>query len=149
VDNSQNNEPQTLSFLLTKVSRVVIRMCEKELMPLGITLPRSVALRTLLQHGPMTQSALGTLLLVDKATVSTVINQLRRDHLVETTGVPQDARVVLLILTEQGKVLAEQVLTVDLRVEAYLEQEASPTMLKHVREYLTGVLQRGRQDYWE
>ncbi len=149
MENSQNNEPQTLSFLITKAARVVVHMYEKELRPLGITLPRSVALRALLQHGPMTQSALGALLLVDKASVSTVINQLRRDQLVETTGVVQDARVVLLILTDHGKTLAEQVLTVDQHVEAYLEQEVSSAMLEQVREYLTGVLQRGRRDYWD
>jgi DNA-binding MarR family transcriptional regulator len=134
-----------LGFLVTKAARVVTRMYQKELMPLGITVPPATVLGTLHLYGPMTQTEIGAQLYMDKATLSTTIRQLRERKLIETSQVEDDARFALHTLTVSGRELAEQLIEVNKRMEAKLEQLASPETVHQAQLYLATLLQTGNE----
>ena len=139
-------EKQSLSLLLTKAARVITRKYQRELTPLGVSAPQASVLGALFVKGSMTQSKIGIILLMDKATLSTVIRQLRDKKLIETTGLAHDARFAVQTLTETGRTRAERIVEIDSNVKIELEQMASPEIIEHLRAYLVDILQVGREE---
>jgi len=137
---------RSLSLLLTKAARVITKKYQREFIPLGITVPQATVLGALFAKSPMTQSIIGTINLMDKATLSTAIRQLRDKKLIETTGLAHDARFALHTLTAIGNTRAEQIVQIENKVKVELEQMASPEIIEQVHAYLAAILQAERED---
>ncbi len=89
-------------FNLRKASRVVTRLYDEALQPVGILgtqLPLLVGLRAL---GPATVQALAEMLVIDRTTLSRSLGPLERDGLVRVEP-GEDRRERLLALTTKGR----------------------------------------------
>ena len=70
---------------------------------------QALALRTLLEEGPMTQKQLADLCMRDAATMSRNIDRLEKAGLLKRENNPGCRRSYLICLTEEGKEKAKQV----------------------------------------
>lgn len=77
----------------------------------GITTTRWAALAKLHEEGPTSQNLLGRNTAMDAATIKGVVDRLTKLHLIETRADPSDGRRRMVALTEAGRRLVEQSLT--------------------------------------
>ena len=75
----------------------------------GLTESQFGVLEALLHRGPMCQKDLATKLLRSTANITTVIDNLERDGLVERQRGGADRRVVTVVLSEAGRRLIERI----------------------------------------
>ena len=130
----------SFGWLISKSARMVVRMYQKEMAHLGVTPPQSGILLVLSQHGPMTQTAIGDLLLLEKANLSEMIRRLRDAKLIETDNSPDDARSVVHTLNPKGEAIANEVLKIDGIMDKELKALVSVESAKGARELLMAIL---------
>lgn len=104
-----------LEFMLWQVSRILIRVLDEELHPLGLTISQFGMLNRLSVHGPMSNADLARNFGLRPQTVAQVVTVLVRSDLVERRRHPVHKKVLLNELTAQGKQVWE---AADQRVEA-------------------------------
>ena len=81
------------------------------LRPLGVSAAGGLALGQLRDHGPMSPSELGQRLIVTRATVTGVVDSLERRGLVRRSPNPADRRSLLIGITPEGLLVAQQLRT--------------------------------------
>lgn len=67
------------------------------------TAPQWAALAKLYDHGPTSQNQLGRLVALDAATIKGVVDRLTARGLTETHADPEDARRIVVALTDAGR----------------------------------------------
>ena len=85
----------------------------------GVTMAQSFILCSLLEKEGCTLTEIGNRAQIDNSSLTTMVDKLEKEGLVERRLFAQDRRVVNLYLTEKGRDLAEQVYNsgVDLNAE--------------------------------
>lgn len=102
-----NQPPRRSGALLDNLARRMRLHAESVLVPLGLRPRHMVALTVLRDRDGSTQQALATTLMMDRATVVGLLNDLEADGLIERLRSPEDRRRHLVRLTERGaKLLA-------------------------------------------
>jgi DNA-binding MarR family transcriptional regulator len=71
-----------------------------------ITVPQFICLHSIVQDGPMTLSALGTMVSLSMSTVNGIIDRLEAKKLVERKRTDPDRRKVLVSATDAGVMLS-------------------------------------------
>ena len=77
----------------------------------GVTMAQSFILFSLLEKDGCTLTEIGARAQIDNSSLTTMVDKLEKEGLVERRLYAQDRRVVTLFLTERGRALAEQVFT--------------------------------------
>jgi DNA-binding MarR family transcriptional regulator len=80
-------------------------------------------LAKLLEKGPCSQNLLGRQVAMDAATIKGVVDRLTKRGLVDTRADPDDARRLVVVLTAEGRHLAQDTLE---RAEAITEETLAP-----------------------
>jgi MarR family transcriptional regulator, lower aerobic nicotinate degradation pathway regulator len=100
----------------------------------GLTPPQFSALAKLLEIGPCSQNHLGRLIYLDAATIKGVIDRLKARRLVTTQNDPQDKRRRAVALTEAGRRVAEEAVSLAANITAKtlapLTQEEQRTIVR-------------------
>ena len=97
------NTIRTADMLFDRIGRL--------LRPLGVSAAGGLALGQLRDHGPMSPSELGQRLIVTRATVTGVVDSLERRGLVRRTPTPPARRSLLIGITPEGLLVAQQLRT--------------------------------------
>lgn len=71
----------------------------------GLTVSQLGVLEAILHLGPMSQREMGDKLLMSRANITTVVDNLERDGLVKRVASKEDRRVYMLHMTPKGKEL--------------------------------------------
>lgn len=95
--------------LLAKASRTGVRYWKSAVSDLGLTAVQAKVLSFLHIYGEVTASHLGTLVALDNATLTGVLDRLEASQYVERHVHPDDRRAILIRLTTEGAQLAKQV----------------------------------------
>jgi len=105
----------TASYILERQIGFVLRQVNQrhlalfgEMMVGDLTPTQFSAIVKLREHGSCSQNRLGRLTAMDGATIKGVIDRLTRRGLTETSPAPDDARLLMVSLTDAGRRLAEQ-----------------------------------------
>ncbi|WP_083264391.1 MarR family winged helix-turn-helix transcriptional regulator [Pseudohongiella acticola] len=97
-----------LCFPLYAASRLITRLYQPFLDPLGLTYPQYIVLMILWEDAPCTVSHIGKRALLATNTVTPLLKRLEVMGYIERTRNPDDERVVTLSLTRKGKRLKQQ-----------------------------------------
>jgi MarR family transcriptional regulator, organic hydroperoxide resistance regulator len=110
-------------YLILAVQREGNRLLGAGLRPLGLTPSQAEVLRVLHDHQPLTLSALGRLLVCETtASPSRLVDRLVAQGLVARTTDPDDRRFVTLTLTAEGLRLEREIVAIEDRLYATLEE---------------------------
>jgi DNA-binding MarR family transcriptional regulator len=97
-----NQPPRRSGALLDQLSRRMRLRAESVLAPLGLRTRHLVALTVLRNQRGSTQQALSKTLMMDRANVVGLLNDLEADGLIERLRSPEDRRRHLVQLTDAG-----------------------------------------------
>ena len=95
---------------LMRASRAVLARVEKLLAECGLTPTQLGVLEAVLHKGPLSQRALGRLVLTSAGNMTDVIDKLEARGLVRRVRVPGDRRSLRIELTEAGSALITDVI---------------------------------------
>lgn len=101
-----------LCFPLYAASRELTRCYKPFLDPLGLTYPQYVTMMVLWEHDGLKVGELGTRLHLDSATLTPLLKRLESRGYVTRQRSTIDERAVIVSLTEEGRALREQALSV-------------------------------------
>jgi DNA-binding MarR family transcriptional regulator len=105
---------EELRYLILAIQREGNRLLAAELRPLGVTPSQAEVLRVLRDHGPLTLSALGGLLVCETGnSPSRLVDRLVAQGLVQRDTDPQDRRYLALSLTTEGKELSRRIVAAE------------------------------------
>jgi MarR family transcriptional regulator, organic hydroperoxide resistance regulator len=105
---------EELRYLILAIQREGNRLLAAELRPLGVTPSQAEVLRVLRDHGPLTLSALGGLLVCETGTSpSRLVDRLVAQGLVQRDTDPDDRRYLALSLTTEGKALSKRIVAAE------------------------------------
>ena len=97
-----------LCFPLYAASRLMTRLYQPLLEPMGLTYPQYVVLMILWEEAPCTVSQLCRRALLNTNTLTPVLKRLEQSGYVERRRAAEDERVVRVHLTGRGRELREQ-----------------------------------------
>jgi DNA-binding MarR family transcriptional regulator len=134
---------QQVCFPLYATSRLVTRLYQPLLEPLGLTYPQYIVLMILWEESPCPVSQIGARALLASNTLTPLLKRLEQQGLVQRTRATHDERVVTITLTEAGQALRTQCACIPLQLFeriGYPLEDAQ--QLKALLESLMGRLTR-------
>lgn len=106
-ENSGFELGESLGFLLSKCHQKAFQIFREKLLPYNLTPPQFAVLALLWKKDGLSQIQLGTVLEMDRTTISGVIDRLTNQELVHRMPYPEDRRVFIINLTEAGQSLEQ------------------------------------------
>jgi DNA-binding MarR family transcriptional regulator len=116
---------ECLAMRVRLLNRVVSGLCDDGLRPHGVRVGQVNILVALANGGPLTPTAVGKVLVMDKSTVSRDVDHLRRNGWVEPTP-GADGRSHTLRVTDAGLALIEAIYPAWLDAQAELAKLLGP-----------------------
>ncbi|AWB44281.1 MarR family transcriptional regulator [Paenibacillus sp. CAA11] len=101
-----------LCFTIYACSREITKLYQPHLEKLGVTYSQYLVLLVLWERGECTVKELGEALYLDSGTLTPLLKRLQSAGILNRERSPHDERKVLITLTEKGKELREQALSV-------------------------------------
>lgn len=98
-----------LCFPLYVAAKEVIRRYRPLLDPFGLTYTQYIAMMALWEHGEMTVTELGAMLMLDSGTLTPMLKKMEHDGLVMRHRSDEDERKVILSLTDKGARLHDEI----------------------------------------
>ncbi len=125
-------------FALAVASRTVISVYRPVLEPLGLTHPQYLVMLALWGAEPLSVTELSRMLELDAGTLSRLLKRLEAAGLVRRDRNPADERSLAVALTERGRALREQALSVPGTVLDRLDMDVDDLMV--LRDRLNDVI---------
>ncbi|MGC4000796.1 MAG: MarR family transcriptional regulator [Anaeromyxobacter sp.] len=147
---------QQLCFPLYAASRLVTRLYQPLLEPMGLTYPQYVVLLILWEDAPCSVSHVGERALLSSNTLTPLLKRLEMLGYLRRTRSPEDERVVVIALTEAGRALRSTCacIPLDLLTSSRYPPEKALSLKRqvddlvaHLREVLGGGRRRGLMAY--
>ncbi|MFD4422031.1 MarR family winged helix-turn-helix transcriptional regulator [Agromyces sp. NPDC058484] len=107
---------QQVCFALAVASRSVIALYRPVLEPLGLTHPQYLVMLALWEQSPRTLGGLGADLMLESATLTPIVKRLESSGLVTRARSTTDERALSIQLTEPGRALRAECLSVPKRI---------------------------------
>ncbi|WP_268797296.1 MarR family winged helix-turn-helix transcriptional regulator [Pseudomonas huanghezhanensis] len=101
-----------LCFALYSTSLMMTKVYKPLLQALGLTYPQYLAMLVLWERDAITVGEISARLLTDPGSLTPLLKRLEADGLLDRVRSKEDERVVQLYLTERGKALQQEALTV-------------------------------------
>lgn len=101
-----------ICFPLYAASRLMMRLYQEHLEPLGLTYPQYIVMMILWEHAPCRVSDIGEKALLQSNTLTPLLKRLETQGLVQRTRSQGDERVVTIALTPLGRKLEEQAICI-------------------------------------
>ncbi len=103
---------------------------------LGVSIPQSFILLSLLEENGVTLKELGNRTLIDSSSMTVLVDKLEKDELVERQLDPQDRRAIRVLITRRGREMAEKITVIANNFNARLYDLLGE---KNQKEYLIAV----------
>lgn len=122
-----------LCFPLYACAKEVVRLYRKPLEPLGITYTQYLVMMALWEHGRMTERELGRILHLESSTLAPLLKRLEKQELIDRISPENHERKLILDLTEKGRALKQQAMTVPTAMRGCIPlEEEEQIMLKNL-----------------
>lgn len=117
---------EELRFLILAIQREGNRLLAAQLRPLGLTPSQAEVIRILADHGPLTLTALGELLVCETGnSPSRLVDRLVTQDLVQRDIDRADRRRIMLNATTEGKRLSRHIVAVEERLYATIDEHVT------------------------
>jgi len=140
-----NDSDRGLGFLLTETARLLRKLIDRRLHPLGLTRAQWSVLAILSNRDGLSQSQLAEGLEIEKTTTGRLIDHLEKSGSVERRPIPGDRRLWGVYLTEQARPLIAEVERIVLATRTEMLTGLSPEQqqeLSHALQALKANLLR-------
>ena len=107
-----------LCFPLYAASRLMTKLYQRELEPLGLTYPQYIVLLILWEHAPCSVSTIGDRAELASNTLTPLLKRLESMGFVKRHRDEKDERVVNIVLTKDGKALKKECVDIPKRLMA-------------------------------
>lgn len=101
-----------LCFLIYSTNLALNQLYRKLLTPLGITYPQYLVMLVLWEKDEITVSEIGSKLFLESSTLTPILKKLEALQLLNRTRSKEDERQVIITLSEKGKKLKEQAVSI-------------------------------------
>lgn len=135
-----NYEKFSTGFLITKASRIVLHMYQKELAQFNITPPQSSILWILSKTKDVSQTEIVRALMLDKANVSALVRKLKEEGYIDVRSADNDGRKSILSLTSSGKEMVKKIDKIDKKISQVLEKTGKSANITATRAFLNDLL---------
>ena len=115
-----------LGFLLTDAARMLRKLIDRRLQPLGLTRAQWSILAVLSNRDGLSQSELADELEIEKSTAGRLIDQVEKSGWVERRSIPRDRRSWGVYLTDRAKPLIVDIETIILNTRLEMLRGLSP-----------------------
>ena len=110
-----------LCFALYGAANRMTRLYRPLLDALGLTYPQYLAMLVLWEASPRTVGALGEALDLDSSTLTPLLKRLETSGLITRDRDPEDERRVIVALTDKGRALRDQAVTIPEKIFCALD----------------------------
>ena len=117
-----------LCFPLYAASREVIKQYRPYLDAIGLTYTQYVAMMVFWEEGTISVKELGKKLFLDSGTLTPVLKSLEAKGLVKRYRSPEDERVLIVEITEDGRQLKKKAVTIPEKVSGCVKLDAKEAM---------------------
>lgn len=124
-------------FLLTDTARLLRKLIDRRLQPLGLSRAQWSILAILSNHEGLSQSQISSELEVEKSTAGRLIDQVEKSGWIERRPIPGDRRLWSIHLTDRARELLVEVE----RVILHSREEMLHGLSAEQQEFLTDILQ--------
>jgi DNA-binding MarR family transcriptional regulator len=135
-------------FLLTDSARLLRKLIDRRLQPLGLSRAQWSILAILSNHDGLSQSQISDELEIEKSTAGRLIDQVEKSGWIERRPIPGDRRLWGIHLTDQAQPLITEVESIILKIRAEMlrglsieQQQALSGMLQTVKSNLSVALE--------
>jgi DNA-binding MarR family transcriptional regulator len=142
-----HEEDRGVGFLLTEAARLLRKLLDRRLQPLGLTRAQWSVLATLAIRDGQSQSHLAEVLEIEKTTAGRLIDHLEKSGWVERRPIPGDRRLWGVFLTGRARPLIAEVERVVLESRAQMlaglapdQQQGLSAALQSVKTQLVAAL---------
>lgn len=128
-----------LGFLLTEAARLLRKLIDRRLQPLGLTRAQWSVLAVLSNHDGLSQSQLADELEIEKTTAGRLIDHIEKSAWIERRPIPGDRRLWGVHLTEHARPLIAEVEQIILSTRADMLSNLSSEQQRQLSEALHAV----------
>ena len=128
--------PRVVSYWLILLEAAILRSLRRSLAPFKISEIQFIILDTCFRGEANTVSSIARLAHYDPSVVSRHVERLRSRGLLETLRLKRDRRVVQLSVTEEGRLLREQLLVAAIEADDAITQYLDPGEHETLREIM-------------
>jgi len=121
-----NDTDRGFGFLLTETSRLLRKLIDRRLHPLGLTRAQWSVLAILSNRDGLSQSQLAEMLEIEKTTAGRLIDHVEKRGWIERRPIPGDRRSWGVCLTEQARPLIAEVERIVLSTRTEMLSGLSP-----------------------
>lgn len=127
-----------LGFLLTDSARLLRKLIDRRLQPLGLSRAQWSILAILSNHEGLSQSQISDELEIEKSTTGRLIDQVEKSGWIERRPIPGDRRLWGIHLTDQARQLIAEIESIVLNAR----KEMLCGLSAEQQEYLSELLQK-------
>ncbi|MEL6232833.1 MAG: MarR family transcriptional regulator [Pseudomonadota bacterium] len=133
---------EQLGFIIASVNRRLEDELAERLRPGGVPIERFRILEALDQHGELSMGQLASLVLVEPATLTKIIDRMVADQLVFRSPDPRDRRRVRILTAPAGKALWKRLSGVSRAQEARIAELLEGKRAQELRSLLRDLMDR-------
>lgn len=126
-------------FLLTDSARLLRKLIDRRLQPLGLSRAQWSILAILSNHEGLSQSQISSELEIEKSTAGRLIDQVEKSGWIERRPIPGDRRLWSIHLTDQARQLLAEVESVILQTRTEMLRGLSAEQQQNLSEILQTV----------
>jgi DNA-binding MarR family transcriptional regulator len=134
-----NDSDRGLGFLLTETARLLRKLIDRRLHPLGLTRAQWSVLAILSNRDGLSQSQLAEMLEIEKTTTGRLIDHLEKSSWVERRPIPGDRRLWGVYLTQQARPLIAEIERIVLATRTEMLAGLSPEQQQELSQALQMV----------
>ena len=129
------NVMQQIAFTHKKFMKLVKAECDK----LQISKTTRAIIMTLAKNGALSQNELGEKLMLTKPTISLALKNMEQLHLIKRLTSPEDKRVTIVTLTEDGIAMDNLIRAVFAKIEKEIKDALTEVERKNLNEILQKI----------
>jgi DNA-binding MarR family transcriptional regulator len=137
-----NESDRGFGFLLTETARLLRKLLDRRLHPLGLSRAQWSVLAILARGDGLSQSQLAELLEIEKTTTGRLIDHLQNSGWIERRAIPGDRRLWGVYLTEKARPLIAEVERIVLATRMDALDGLSPAQQQQLSQALLAVKAR-------